>query len=317
MINEEKILAVLREQKVSAASLEEGAGLVDHWISECSELDARDETLAVEVGFFVELDPFTFVVGTQDRVARSHVTGEVFGCEWKSTKNRTKYWTPETWFESISNGHQVATYALGLARGQLIGPDGLPPFIFYDEPEKMNILVRAVSKSHPPQIWPEAAGQFVTVTRERMEATASVYLNEAAGIRAKRKTGKGPWQLPGLQCTNQFRSVCPHLKGCRKFESFPTEVSLSIIERGFSPGSKSVVKYLVDSGKVNEGNVGDVVILSASTLSTLQQCSERWRIEASSGEEEENENLEVGSVLHAGLSELYLQMMKEEKNEND
>lgn len=315
MLNEEKILEVLREQKVSAVSLEEGAGLVDHWISECAELDRRDKTLAVEAGFFVEVAPDTFVVGTQDRIAQSHVTGEVFGCEWKSTKHQTKMWTPEAWYESISGGHQVATYALGLKFGQVIGEGviGTVPLregeMMFPEDGSVNILVRAVSKSHPPVIWPDPEGKFVNVTSGRMEAMRSVYQNVAASIRVQRR-GKGPWQVPGLQCTNMFRSVCPLLSECRKFESFPTGTSLTSITQSFSPGSKKVVSYLIDSGRINEGNLGEVVVLSASTLGTYQQCPERWRREAASGEEEDNEFLDIGTVLHAGLAEVYSQMME-------
>jgi hypothetical protein len=316
MLNEEKILEVLREQKVSAVSLEEGAGLVDHWISQCAELDARDRTLAVEAGFFIELPGSTFVVGTQDRIAQSHVTGEVFGCEWKSTKHQTKLWTPEAWYESISNGHQVATYALGLKFGQVIGEDviGTVPLregeTMFPGDGSVNILVRAVSKSHPPAIWPDPEGKFVNISSGRMEAMRGAYRNVADSIRAQRKN-QGPWQVPGLQCTNMFRSVCPFLSSCKKFESFSTEQSLTSITQSFSPGSKKVVRYLIDSGRINEGNLGEVVVLSASTLGTYQQCSEKWRREAASGEEEENENLDIGTVLHAGLSELYSQQMQD------
>lgn len=317
MLREEKILEVLREQQVSVASLEEGARLVDYWIEQCETLDGRDKTLAVEVGFFYEAAPLTFIVGTQDRVAQSHVTGEVFGCEWKTTKHRTKLWTPEAWFESISNGHQVATYALGLKRGVIVGGSVIETIplqegqTMFPEDGSVNILVRAISKSSPPDMWPSAEGQFVNVTKERLEAVKQVYVNEAEAVRARRRTGVGPWQLPGLQCTNQFRSVCPHLSTCRKFESFYTETHLSEVGKGFSPGSKRVVQHLVESGKVTEENFKDVVILSASSLSTLQQCAERWRIESGTGEEEENEYLEVGTVLHAGVGEMYRQQMED------
>lgn len=307
MLNEDRILEVLREQKVSAASLEEGASLVDFWIRETAPFDSLSTTLAVEAGFYIELSPNTFIVGTLDRVAQSRESGEVFGCEWKTTKGKTKFWSPSIWLQSISASHQLSTYALGLQRGEFIDPLPFPTDVFPLD-GSINILVRAISKSTPPELWPSEEGKFVTLTKERMETTLNSYSNVAAAIRGMRGTGVGPWQLPGLQCTNVFRKVCPFLEGCKKFESFSTSSTLMDMKRGFSPGSSKVIQHLMEVGKVNEGNEGDVVILSASSLSSFQQCGERWRREAGSSGEEESEALEVGTVLHSGLGEFYSQL---------
>lgn len=318
MLNEDRILEVLREQKVSAASLEEGASLVDFWIRETAPFDSLSTTLAVEAGFYIEPSPNTFIVGTLDRVAQSKETGEVFGCEWKTTKGKTKFWSPSIWLQSISASHQLSTYALGLRQGVFVEKERYGPVpllkgqTMFPLDGSINILVRAISKSTPPELWPSEEGKFVTLTKERMETTLNTYSNVAASIRGMRGTGVGPWQLPGIQCTNVFRKVCPFLEGCKKFESFSTVQSLIEMKKGFSPGSSKVIQHLVEIGKVNEGNERDVVILSASSLSSFQQCGERWRREAGSSGEEESEALEVGTVLHSGLGEFYSQLKGEE-----
>lgn len=310
-INESKILDEIRALPVSAVNLEMGASLVDFWIRETAPFDSLATTLAVEAGFYIEPSPNTFIVGTLDRVAQSRETGEVFGCEWKTTKGKTKFWGPSIWLQSISASHQLSTYALGLQRGTFIDPLPFPTDVFPPD-GSINILVRAISKSTPPELWPSEEGEFVTLTKERMETTLNTYSNVAASIRGMRGTGVGPWQLPGLQCTNVFRKVCPFHDSCKKFESFSTVQSLIEMKRGFSPGSSKVIQHLVEVGRVNAGNEEDVVILSASSLSSFQQCGERWRREAGSSGEEESEALKVGTVLHSGLGEFYSQLKGEE-----
>jgi hypothetical protein len=71
-----------------------------------------------------------------------------------------------------------------------------------------------------------------------------------------------------------------------------------------------VVKHLITEGRVRVDNLDEVVILSASTLSDYFTCSELWRRRGEGGGEEESESLEVGTVLHAGLAELYRQLME-------
>lgn len=308
-IDQNKILAAIEGAKVSAAAREEGAGLLDFWIQETAELDGRDETLAVEAGFYVQHGE-TFIVGTQDRIARSHVSRETFGCEWKSTKNETKFWNARTWYDSISKGHQVATYALGLKTGVLVEP--VSGDFAFSEDGSVNILVRAVSKSSPPKLWPSAEGQFVNVSEERMQATLNTYLNVAQSIRALRGSGVGPWALPGIQCTNMFRKQCPFYESCTKFQTSKTNTDIKTLLQSFSPGSQVVVQHLVDKGLITRDNVGEVVVLSASTLGSYAQCPERWRREATRSVDEASGALDVGTVLHTGLAEVYSQM-KEEK----
>lgn len=317
LLDEQRVLEAIVSTGVSAFALEEGSGLVDYWISECADLDNENETLAVEVGFFFEPTPLTFVVGTQDRIFRNKKTGLICGSEWKTTKQQTKLWTPEAWLESISNGHQVATYAAGLRYGNLlmgnsntgtIAPGDLA------EDGSVDILVRAISKSHPPVMWPDSSGALLNISAPRIEAVINAYVNAAEGVRVKRKGGLVPWQVPGLQCMNMFRKECPFLKSCRSFESFTSPSNLGELGKSFSPGSKTVVSKLIELGKITVDNLPEVVVLSASTLGTLQQCDERWRRESeASGDEEENEYLDIGTVLHAGVAELYRQQIKKEK----
>ena len=303
-LDQVKILEAIKASGVVGEALEEGARLVDHWIEEAAEFDSENETLAVEEKFYIELDPLTFVVGTQDRIFRTP-EGEVCGSEWKSTKHRTKFWNEEEWFGSISKSHQVVTYAAGLRYGSF-----LSGVSFSGVGSPTRILVRAVSKSNPPELWPDYRGRFVHVGSDRLVATMGAYSATAAAIRAMRRTGEHIWQVPGLQCENKFRKVCPFYESCLASEVVPTRLGLDSVLRGFSPGSKTIVQHLVDVGKINVDNVGEVVVLSASSLSSYQQCPERWRREAGSAGEEESEALDVGTVLHAGLAALYEQQMK-------
>ena len=188
VLNEDRILEALKGTGVQGEALEEGSRLVDHWIGEVAEVDARDETLAVEAGFYVEVAPLIFVVGTQDRIFRSHVTGKVTGAEWKTTKHETKFWNKEAWFESISQSHQLTTYAIGLAYGSLINPTG--DSFSFEVNSSVDILVRAVSKSYPPQIWRKREGDLVSVSPERMNALVQTYRNVGEAIRDE-EDGRG------------------------------------------------------------------------------------------------------------------------------
>lgn len=309
-IDQNKILTAIEGAKVSASAREEGAALLDFWIQETAELDARDETLAVEAGFYIQHGN-TFIVGTQDRIARSHVSGEVFGCEWKTTKHETKFWNKTTWYDSISKGHQVATYALGLKTGTLVEP--VEGGFDFSEDGSANILVRAVSKSSPPKLWPSAEGQFVNVSEERMQATLNTYINAAQSIRALRRSGVGPWALPGIQCTNMFRKQCPFYESCTKFQTSNPHTDIKTLLQSFSPGSQLVVRTLIDRGLVRVDNLSDVVVLSASTLGSYAQCPERWSRESTGSVDEASGALDVGTVLHTGLAEVYGQMKEEKK----
>jgi len=315
VLDEVRILEALRGTGVQGEALEEGSRLVDHWIGEVAELDARDETLAVEAGFYVEVAPLTFVVGTQDRIFRSHLTGKVTGAEWKTTKHETKFWNKEGWFESISNSHQLTTYAIGLAYGSFIPTprNEFPPVVFYEPPEEMDILVRAVSKSYPPQIWRKREGDLVTVSKERMNALVSTYRNVGEAVRGMRGTARVPWAVTGIHCTNMFRKECFFLNQCRKGEVLTPPLSFDRLGQNFSPGSQKVIQYLKESGRVTEGNWRDVVVLSASTLGDWFQCSEKWRREEARLESEGEANFEqgIGSVFHAGVGSMYEQMMEE------
>lgn len=305
-LDQTKILEALQATRVTGEALEEGARLVDHWIEEAASFDEENETLAVEEKFYIELDPLTFVVGTQDRIFRTP-EGEVCGSEWKSTKGRTKFWGPEIWAEGIEKGHQVATYAAGLKFGSFLSGS-----IFEGVGSPVRILVRAVAKSSPPELWPDARGKLIEISGERLEAILGAYQSVAEAVRGMRRSGALPWQVPGLQCENKFRKVCPFYSSCLKQDFGGRGLGLERVLAGFSPGSQTIVQHLVDVGKVREDNVGEVVILSASSLSSYQQCPERWRREGMSvGEgEEESEALQIGTVLHAGLAALYEEQMK-------
>jgi hypothetical protein len=312
MMSSDEIFNSIVNLDVSASAKEAGSQLVETWLAECSEADTQDETIAVEAGFFVELAPNTFVVGAQDRIARN-ANLPLFGCEWKSTgayspaRGSFPGWNAERWFEEISRGHQTATYALGLMRGTFV--DEKVNRIIVDARkglEEISILVRAISKSKPPQIWPDARGQFVTVTKERMKAVTNAYLITAAQIRSSRQLALVPWQLPGYICKGKYNGKfpCRFLSNCES-QRYPVGDN----KPHLSPGSQSVVDFMVERNVLDVRN--DPVVISASSYGDWQDCSEKWRQASVVNDEISNDNLDVGKVLHAALATHYGEQINE------
>lgn len=302
-IDESRILAAIGGLEVSAQAREDGSELIDTWANTCLEYDAAHQTLAVEAGFYIELDPQTFVVGVIDRLAQD---GEgVFACEWKTTKHQTKTWGPEEWFAEIERGHQLSTYALGLQAGTFI--DG----INFERPSECRVYVRAVSKSRPPVIWYAPENKSVVVSEARLNATRAAYTNAARSIRAMNGGGGVPWQLPGYHCTKFIKYRCPFWDTCHEYRQ-PKQGALGLSAQQLSPGSLKVVEHLKQVGKIRVDNQGQVLVLSSSTLDVWNQCPERWRQMVVTGElEEKNDNLQIGNVFHTGAAEIYRMMMEQ------
>lgn len=299
MIDSERIFNTITSANFPALAVEQGSELVDSWISECfAEDQKRYKTLLIEAGFFIELDPVTFVVGACDRVMKD--SEGVLIEESKST-SKSKTWTAERWYESLVRGHQIPTYAAALKYGTFVEGEWAPRVAV------PRILVRAATKSRPPEIWPSPEGQIVEPENSRIDAVLNMYRNEAVGIRAKRRTGLVPWAVPGKHCekTYGFKTyMCEFAEECGALR-FPVAVPSFA---GFSPGSSEVVEYLVRVGKISLDNAAEVVILSSSSMEDAMQCSEKWRRRSVGQERESKESLEIGSVLHLGLKSYHEQL---------
>lgn len=275
-----------------------GSELVDAWISECLEHDKIYKTLLLEAGFFIELDAQTYIVGACDRVMQDS-DGVLFE-ESKSTGNKkSKTYGPEQWFEQISTGHQIALYGEALRVGTFVKDEGGWKTQQFNQPEP-KVLVRAVTKFKPCEIWPGPEGAIVNVTPEHVQRVMNVVRNAAASIRAMRKTGLLPWAFVTHQCTKVYgynKYPCVFLPSCSK-----SQYAAGGHFAGLSPGSSEVVKFLLDSGRVSRDNA-EVVILSSSSLEDFEWCAERFRRRAAGEAEEDKRDFDIGSVLHVGLAE--------------
>lgn len=293
-MNQEAITEAILTTGCAPLALEEGAALVDHWIAVTKP---PADILGVECGFVYWLDTKTAVIGVQDLLTREPVG--IVGNEWKTTKERSRYWGPEKWVTSITEGSQLPIYALALQQGTYY-EEGRRPF--RPEVREPRIRVRAVSKSTPPEIWPPDRDEIVTFSPERLEATRRGLIAKAASIRALRRVS-APWQLPGIWCVNQFRRQCEYYDDC-------------INQRGpddwgvFDPGDPA---FLFALPYIPEPGDPELVILGASMYSAVSECAEKYRRgtlkEAGLGDA----GLQVGTVFHAGVSAWYRQLREEQE----
>lgn len=335
--------AILASGVESAVAIEQGSALVDAWAAQCVETDLKYRTLGLEVGWFIALDPRTFVVGAVDKLAveRTSITerntrtvpksvdeyleqeksvpsapgfsttvveSDPFVFERKTT-SASKTWTAEKWFEDLRKGSQVAIYAAALKWGTFIYRDdslGRCTEEVY-KVESPRVLARAITKTKPPMVWPTPEGAWIDFTEARLNATMAAFRNTAAAIRAQRSTGVVPWQLPGFHCTLTFgftKRPCSAWRTCHETLEYPVG-DPTYTPVGLSPGSASVVDHLVRTGRIPVDGFADVVILSASSSKSYQQCPELWRQESlGATEQESNEAMDIGTVLHCGMAEV-------------
>jgi len=280
--------------KVVQAMLDTGAGplvleqanqLVEKWVAERVHFDKK--VVAVETGFALWLDEQSVIIGVMDLLTEEN--GVVVGNEHKTTKGTTRYWNEAAWLESISTSPQCSIYALALRNGDFFEP---VPELGEHPP---TIRVRAVTKSEPPEVWGDEPLEF---SFERLMATKNALLNQAASIRAMRRTGAVPWALPGIHCTNMFRRECEHLAACKK-QQYPAMAGVFDLD---NPAAKLVLPKLGD--RINDP---DLVILSASSYNDAMQCAELYRRNLT-GNKESSRDLDVGSVFHTAVASIYNQL---------
>lgn len=298
MINFEAIANELIEYDAPGLAKEEASELVEHWVRENAARDAKWKILAVECGFVIALDPYTYIIGVQDLIAAD--AGGIFGGEWKSTKGPSKWWSESKWLEEIGNGSQLAVYALAQAKGTYYEKGGAPEGIVLGNPSP-RIRVRACVKSSPPECWPHDPSEGVFMFGEKdLKAVEDALRAKAETIRALRKSELTPWQLPGRQCY-PFNRTCPMLEEYCKPRAYLTPKNV------FDPSDPAAMLALPHiPADVNDPNV---VILSASSYATASECLELYRnVSGATVEKEESMALSVGSVFHVGCASFYRQL---------
>jgi hypothetical protein len=313
-IDVNKVTTAIVESDIGPAAKEESARLVEGWLE---GLDTFPETqwknLFVETPFYIQLDPKFYVVGQMD--AGFHDGEGVILAEWKSRrapklKKDGTAWAGDDedgWLADISNGPQLGVYGLAGREGTFITPHEYRPDI--SEPR---ILVRAAVKSNPVVTWPNdyRKGLF-TMPGALLDTVRAALLSEATSIRARRKLGQVPYQVPGLQCTNMYRRTCGFYEEvCRKRLTPPAEPV------GWHHPDDKAPDPGLDVATILGLDIHDpqLVVLSQSALQDHYQCAERARIRyggffakgGSLGEDFEFER-EVGTGLHKALATIYRQ----------
>lgn len=295
---QDKIVQSIKASGVSGVAAIEGARLAQHWIEEAGEFDAQFPTIAAEVPFFVILDGYTILVGMMDRIAYGG-NGGVFGSEWKTTKGTTKWWNEDKWIEEIKNGTQISIYGLGLRKGTFLLRGGAIMRKF--DVERPHILVRAITKEKPPQLWGVNPPAFFEIPEKRLETIENTIILRGRQIRAAKMSKISPWAVPGLHCRDRFHlgEKCRfHEPYCSKGIHPKGEVMMSADD----PGHLSIDTAL-DLLHTNSSDPR-VVILSASAFSDYEDCPEKYRLTAIKGAEE-SIDLAKGTALHAGVKAYY------------
>lgn len=312
MYNSEDIIESIVNAPIAPSAKEIAGELVDAWIEENGEFDSQYETLAVESPWYLWLDTDTLAVGVMDRIARDKVG--IFSGEWKSTKPPQKnkdgrdsaWWNESLWLEGISGGTQLAIYALGLSRGTFILEDNR---LWTPKVSNPRIMVRAAVKDSPVYFWPTNPEDGVFQFPEPyLQKVYSALRARAEQLRAARRSGLLPWALPGNHCTNRFRKLCPYHDEFCRVGNHPSDDPKTIFDES-DPGS-AAIKWGLRNSKRPKADP-DLIIFSASSFDTAQQCPERYRILTGGYQEKEpDSNLEIGTGLHIGLAQFYKQQMK-------
>lgn len=309
VIDQNAIIDAVVAVKVGASAKEAAGPYVEAWIESYADADAALTVHAVEVPFYVQIEPKTYVVGQQDAVF-SDEHGWLCG-EWKtkraprSKRDGTPYAgeSEDDWLEEISQGPQLKTYALAAKYGRFfIGGNNPRPMLACERPR---IMVRAVLKSHPPDFWPtDPARGIFTFSEDSLRACHDAYIAKANSIRMMRKLGKTPWQLIGPQC-KAYNRMCDNYVRC-KAHQFP-----DITPRAWAHPDDAAPDPGYEVCKLLNLDPRDpeLVVLSQSAYQAYSRCAELGRT-AYGGyfAREASFELELGTATHAGLAEFYRQL---------
>lgn len=310
-MEQEQLTEAILSVGASPLANEEGERLAIHWINNSSAFPEMNwAVLGAEVPFYIHLGGKFYIIGVMDAIFRDDV-GTILG-EWK-TRRSPKYKkdgsayegdNEDGWLDDISNGPQLAIYALAGAEGVFL------PFENLNEDMKLGvvtprILVRAAIKSIPPQVWPNnwQKGLFHFYPAA-IDATRAALTVKCRQILQARHLGLTPWQLVGDQCVNKYRHVCGLRETVCKTHQHPAMRPLgSPMEVRTSDPRKKVYEAL----KLDPDD-REIVMLSASGYGTYSQCMEKGRVqyEAETGQvDEDSFELETGSVFHAAMAAFY------------
>lgn len=300
-----------------------GLELVEAWLQEVAAFDLQFPSIAVEVPFFIILEKYTVIVGMQDRIALDAVGP--FGCEWKSTKGTTRFWNEDKWVEEIQTAPQVSVYALGQhegffdcahvdveaamwAGGEIIQPNIMSGQLLW-QPKVKNprVMVRAITKESPPVIWPtDTQHAFFEIDAKRLDMVRESLIRKADMIRVAKSRKSLPWELTGIQCGGHFFKRCAYEAQCKE-RIYPEGYGPISMD---DPGSAG----LVAASELLRVPLDDprVVVLSSSSYSDTVECLELHRRNtlAKNQDDEEDGNLQIGTVLHAGVATFYKEAAK-------
>lgn len=286
----EKITEAIVNLEVSALAREAGANLVDSWIAHNTD-DQKLKIVGVECGWALQLAPETWAIGVMDLVAEDD--NGIFGFEFKTTKEPSKWWNEEKWLSSITNGPQLGIYSCALAEATFYEKheDGRV-IVFKPSVSSPRIRVRAAVKTAVPRFWPSnAADGLVTFSEEAMQATKNAFIVKANAIRQARKSGLVPWQLPGPHCTT-FNRQCGYWDDCTEHRHQPLAITSGF--DGSDPAATLALPHIT--------RTPDTIVLSASAYSTYSECLEKGRLDSMTENKEESLALDTGTTLHAGLA---------------
>ena len=307
LVDTNKVIDAIVASDSGPLAKQEAARLVETWIASMPKFgDSSWKSVGVEMPFYIRLAEKTVVVGMMDRLASSPEHG-VVGGEWKSRrapkikKDGTPYMgdTEGDWLAEISEGAQLATYALAMREGAFLYKEEKEPAWAPLIAEPI-LLVRACVKSTPAQIWPKnwEAGVF-KFPKDVLDSVRSAYLVKAEQIRAARKSGLVPWQLTGYQCKS-YNRMCEFYGDCKKrIYAPPAPVAFHPTDPGFEAAKRLGL----------DATDPELVVLSQSGYAAVSQCTEKWRrVYDGHAPGETSFELEVGAALHAGLAAVYEQL---------
>lgn len=297
-----------------------GLELVEAWLQEVAAFDLMFPTIAVEVPFFIILEKYTVVVGMQDRIALD--AAGLFGCEWKSTKGTTRFWNEDRWIEEIQNAPQISIYGLGQHEGffdvndstnaewpcgEIIRSSATGPVLWQPKVKSPRVMVRAITKESPPVIWPtERQHAFFEIDAKRLNTVREALIRKADMIRVAKSRKSLPWELTGIQCGGRFFKACAYKEDCVEGRHPEGYSPISSDDPGSAAlvAAQELLRVPLDDERV--------VVLSASSYSDTVECLELHRRNTlgKNQDDEDDPNLQTGTVLHAGVACFYKEASK-------
>jgi len=308
-LDETKIIEAIMAEKQAPIASETAAALVEGWLARFIAEDSTRKVAAVETGFSIWLDAHTLIVGVLDAIFSD---GDGYlGGEWKSKRAPRMTLagrpyagdTEEDWLQGITEGPQLAIYALALHAGTFFEKGNPQPIEF--QVQNPRIMVRCALKSDPPAYYPTETSGIYTFTTEYLDSIESGLASKANQIRgARRNPDLVPWSLVGKPC-REWGRPCPYLDPYCSKHAHPIGEAIAIFDAN-NPAYELALKR-IDPERLKDP---DLVVLSASSYQTAVSCMEKFRLlNFHGGEKDTSIDLAIGSCMHAGIAE-YLRQIK-------